>query len=165
MSTNKFESSIANGPHHQLINLLGKWSGVTKTWFEADILADESIHNAAITSVLEGRFISLDYIGKLSGSDFSGKMVIGFDIPKQQYSLGWIDSFHMNTQMMLSHGQATENGFSVLGSYADLDNTETWGWKTQFEWFSKDEFVVTAYNISPNGLEAKAIETVYFRKF
>ena len=161
MAKSKLELSLEEGSHKILFDLTGNWEGKTKTWFEKDVLADESPVKGIISSVLGSRFVSYDYQGSLDGKVFEGKMTIGFDIPYQKFTACWIDSFHMGTQIMLSSGNATDNGFSILGTYGSPEYGEKlWGWRTELEIINKNEIILSAYNISPEGEEAKATETV-----
>lgn len=164
MAKSKFEQSLEEGSHKLLQGLVGEWEGNTKTWFEADILSDESPSKAVISSILGSRFISFDYQGSIEEKPFEGKMIIGFDIPYQKFSASWVDSFHMGTQIMLSSGNATENGFSILGTYGSPEyGDKLWGWRTRLEIVNANEIVFSAYNISPEGEETKATETIYKR--
>ncbi|MDN3588689.1 DUF1579 domain-containing protein [Pedobacter aquatilis] len=164
MAKSKLELSLEDGKHKVLENLIGEWRGSTKTWFEKDILADESATTGKISSLLENRFISYDYQSSLNGKPLTGKMIIGFDIPYQKFTFSWIDSFHMGTQIMQATGEATEKGFSILGSWGNPEyGDQLFGWRTELEIVGEDEIVITAYNIMPGEDEAKATETILKR--
>ncbi|WP_316797406.1 DUF1579 domain-containing protein [Pedobacter agri] len=164
MAKGKFEQSLEDGAHQKIKNLVGNWKGTAKTWFEKDVLADESVTEAEITSILDGRFISYDYNSSLNGKPLIGKMIIGFDIPYQKFTFSWIDSFHMGTQIMQATGEATEKGFSILGSWGNPEyGDQLFGWRTELEIVNKNEIVFTAYNIMPGEEETKAIEAIYKR--
>jgi len=164
MAQNKFEQSLAEGAHQKLQSLVGNWSGITKTWFEKDVLVDESTSTAEITSILDGRFIVYDYKSSLEGKPLVGKMIIGFDIPYQKFTFSWIDSFHMGTQIMQATGEATAKGFSILGAYGNPEyGDQLFGWRTELEIINADEIIFSAYNIMPGEEETKAMEAVYKR--
>jgi hypothetical protein len=163
MSKTKFEISLESGIHKKLEALVGNWEGITKTWFEPDVVADESPMKGAIRPMLGGLFIMHEYKGSLSGKPFEGIAVYGFDLQNSLFQSSWVDSFHMGTAIMFSSGAETENGFSVLGSYGNPEMPEPWGWRTVVELIDKDNLIITAYNISPEGQEDKATETNYQR--
>ncbi|TCD10537.1 DUF1579 domain-containing protein [Pedobacter frigidisoli] len=164
MAKSKFEQSLEDGAHQQIKSLVGSWKGTSKTWFEKDVLVDESPTEAEISSILDCRFISYDYRSSLERKPLAGKMIIGFDIPYQKFTFSWIDSFHMGTQIMQATGDATENGFSILGSWGNPEyGDQLFGWRTELQIISNDEIVFLAYNIMPGEEETKALETILTR--
>jgi Protein of unknown function (DUF1579) len=69
----------------------------------------------------------------------------------------------MNYAIMFSEGEATERGIVVNGKYDAAPNTPQWGWKTAYDLIDDNHLVMTAFNITPGGQQAKAVETKYMR--
>ncbi len=77
----------------------------------------------------------------------------------------WVDSFHNGTAIMLSDGKKGAGNIAVTGTYAYVtpDTEQHWGWRTELEMPTQDEIKITAYNISPEGEEALATQTIFKR--
>ncbi len=163
MSKIKFSESVETGRHSRLLQLTGKWEGSVKTWFEPGVLADTSAVKGEIRSILGGRFVMHEYKYELEGKNYEAIAIIGFSIPEQKYQIAYLDTFHSGTNIMFSEGDETSDGFSVIGNYGDTDYAERWGWKTEVILKDKDNLIISAYNITPGGEEAKAVEIEYKR--
>ncbi len=159
----KLEISLESGPHHELSKLVGEWKGTSRTWFEKDVVADESAVSGKIKSILGGRFVLHEYNSSLQGKPLEGLAIIGYSFPYERFQTAWVDSFHMGTGIMFSEGEASLDGHSVLGSYGGGGMPEPWGWRTEIKMNGDDQLTITAYNIEPGASEEKATEISYSR--
>ena len=150
-------------PQELLNALVGSWEGICQTWFEPGKLADESRVKGEIHPILDGRFFRHAYEGTIQGKPRHGEETIAWNSVTERFQVSWFDDFHMNYAIMFSEGEATERGFVVKGQYDTTPNAPPWGWKTVYELNDDDHLAITAYNITPDGQEAKAVETTYSR--
>ncbi|KAF1721777.1 DUF1579 domain-containing protein [Pseudoxanthomonas wuyuanensis] len=163
MGKQAFEASLAEGRHRDLARMAGDWSGSFRLWFTPDEPACEAPQRGRIRSVLGGRFLLHEYESRFNDEPIEGIALYGFHLDENAWQTAWVESFGTGTQLMFCAGSGDDPRLNVLGSYGDGQGGPPWGWRTRLEQPDDDTLVITMFNITPAGEEAKAVETRYRR--
>lgn len=149
---------------------LAKFAGVWDV--EVRLLADEktepTITRARCTNtlVLGGRFLHLQFVGKLGADDYAGFGTWGFDNVAKRYQGHWVDS--LATGMQLSTGVWDESARTLTFS---SDSTVPMGEgatdvvrQREVETLDgPDKYHSEIFNTFPNATESKSIEMTFTR--
>jgi hypothetical protein len=139
----------------------GHWRGTNRLLDPTHNLAEDSAGTAAVTPLLGGRFVRLDYTWEYQGKPQEGSLLIGFDPKTETASAHWIDSWHMGRQVMACSGTGGDGRLAVTGSYAAPPGPD-WGWRIEIT-PEGEGLVLVMYNIWPEGREDLAVEARYGR--
>ena len=140
-------SSAVSARDELLAALVGEWSGTYRLWLEPGELRTETPTRCTGRPVLDGRFAALDYDWIDADGPQLGSMLLGCS-EDGEWQMAWVDSWHTGTSIMYCVGGPEAD---VVGTYGPQ-----WGWRTRFDLASPNEMVITAWNITPAGDEAKA---------
>jgi hypothetical protein len=94
--------------------LEGDWEGTTRTWFEPDVLGDESLWRGSIRPALGGLFAIHEYTGTLVGEPLVGMAIIGYNAGRRRFEIasateriavrGQLHRSDRRTRLGLAHG-------------------------------------------------------------
>ena len=147
----------------QLAALAGHWEGTNKLWLDPTAPVRESDSILIISLAAGGKFARFDYCWEYEGAVQEGLLVVGSAGQASPAQAVWIDAWHMQDLFMILEGSLESNGgFSVNGAYAAPPGPD-WGWRIALEPQDAHTFRFTMYNITPEGLEFLAVETIYRR--
>jgi hypothetical protein len=141
----------------------GRWLGSSRLQDPHSAIADVSLSTAAITLVLGGRFIRLDYTWAYRQTPQEGSLLIGYDKGGSEATAYWIDTWHMGDKGMTCRGSVGPHGLiSLIGSYAAPPGPD-WGWRIVITPAGQSLSIVM-YNITPEGVEELAVEAEHRRE-
>ena len=144
-----------------LKSLVGEWEGDNLVWLSLDQDPYESKTGAKIDLVARGKFLRIDYSYAIEDEPQEGSLIIGHNAQGEASTGAWVDSWHNGDVLMVLRGQVEENGsVNLLGSYP-AESGPDWGWRIVVEPGGIDSFRIFMYNITPQGVEALAVEADY----
>ena len=149
----------------KLGELVGEWTGTNRlflSWLE-DKSPKESDSTASIQFAAKRKFITIDYTWIYEDETQEGKILLGHEKDSDKVKAVWIDSWHNGDKLMVCEGNVENDVISIKGFYSVPEHPD-WGWRTVIDFRETDSFMFLMYNVTPEGEEELAVESVYIRK-
>ncbi len=143
-----------------LIGACGRWKG-TYRLYEPSAPSQHSKSVAAVTPVMGGRFVRIDYTWSHDHEPQEGSLLCGYDRKKRVVLALWIDSWHMGDNFMICKGTVRKNGAIVVSGSYSVQSSPDWAWRTVIEATSGKALQMVMYNISPDGREELAVQAIF----
>jgi hypothetical protein len=142
--------------------LKGEWTGTNRMWPAPQTPAQQSDTTALVATAAQNRFLTIGYTWAEDGHPQDGFILLGADAGGDAVEASWVDSWHMGDKLMTCQGELRNDIASVKGTYAAPPGPD-WGWRIVVQPEGADAFMMTMYNVSPDGAEEKAVEARYTR--
>lgn len=127
--TEEMTRAMNPGPAHAaLASLAGRYTYVTTLSGTASGGAPRASGEAALSVIVGGRFLEMQETGRISGREYSGRRLVGFNNGLGRYEAVWTSS--LSTSMMTLVGQSADNGTTIEFEGAFDDGPQSGGRQT-----------------------------------
>jgi len=138
---------------------VGRWQGTWRTWIEPDVLHSEAATECTFRTILGGRDLVQEYHGEIGGEAVEGFALIANS--QLGITVCWVDSWHTSGLVMVSVGEATDDGFAVSTTY-DAEGA-TWTWSSEFT-ATGDRVIIRHFNEGPALPKYLGVEAILERE-
>lgn len=152
------------GPtHQQLAKRAGLYATTTHFKPSADVPAIESTGSVKLSSVLGGRFLSEETLGKTPGAPITGIRLWGYNNGSKQYEAMW--TYTGSTAIMTMFGKSKDDGKTVEYQAAfDDEAGEKMKLRVVTRQVDNDHFTVELIAKAADGTDGPAFKTTYARQ-
>lgn len=140
----------------------GHWQGINQLQDPHTNAPEDSPSSLAVTPILKGKFIRMDYTWAYQGNPEEGMLLIGYEEKTNAVTAHWADTWHQPTVMVCQGNAEANDSMSVKGSYAAPPGPD-WGWRITISSRDNQNLQMVMYNITPEGQEYLAVEAKYTR--
>ena len=141
----------------------GAWQGKNRLQLSADEDVRESDSFIIVAPIILGKFHQINYTWVDEGQPQAGLLMLGYNNNLEMAMAVWLDSWHTSEQFMHLEGSIEESGMlNFKGSYTAPSGPD-WGWRITLQVDDNESFLITMYNITPDGEELWAVKGVYER--
>jgi hypothetical protein len=137
-----------------------EWIGSNKLWVPPDNQLFESQSIAEISSYIQAQFIALSYTWSIEDAPHEGLVIFPANIDENASKSLWLDSWHMNNDIMTCKPKIIDKGILLVGAYPAPPGPD-WGWQIMIESEAMDLLRLRMINISPEGEKSLAVEAEY----
>ena len=142
--------------------LTGEWRGTNRLWLGLpDESAKESESTATVSFEAKENFLSIRYRWAFEGEDQEGLLIFGGEKESETINASWIDSWHQSEDFLRCKGKLESNGILNVKGFYTVSEYSDWSWRTFVEIENENSFKFVMYNVSPEGKEDLAVESVY----
>ena len=150
------------GALDNLLEAAGTWKATYQLRDPGNMISGDSDSLARVSSVLSDRFVRIDYTWRDKGKPQEGSLLVGWEKSSGVVTMSWVDTWHNSDRIMVSTGIVGADGtLDARGSYSAPPGPD-WGWRTQLS-ATKDTLSMVMFNVSPEGLEDRAVDARYTR--
>ena len=152
--------------HEFLKKYVGDWDVDISTWSMPGAPAQTSKGTMKNQLIFDGRYVKCDFEGMMSGMNFTGLEVIGYDLFKKMYTTFWIDN--MSSAFLTTSGtlDMTGNVLTETGTSPDpmTDGKTMQKFKNVTTFMGDGKYKFEMFMVMPDGKATKGMELVCTRK-
>jgi hypothetical protein len=146
-----------------MIESVGEWSGSNRVWLSPGAPARESETSATIELAAGDGFALIKYAWQDEGTPQDGLLLVRIAPDASPPDMVWIDSWHTGGKFMDFPGEeGPDDRLSARGSYQAPPGPD-WGWRVAISTEPNGTLRIQMDNITPDGQETLAVETLFTR--
>jgi hypothetical protein len=143
--------------------MIGSCSGTSQLWLSPGEASQDSDETATVALIAHDTALSIAYTWTFYGAPHEGLILLVPEQSGQRVSAAWLDSWHLEHQMMRCTGTIEATGsVRIQGTYPAPPGPD-WGWRIEIAPPRDGRLRWTMVNITPKGGEQLAVKAEFTR--